>query len=70
MKVLQEAGRNNMMYVWIQCAAFTDSAGHPTRLPLNRMTTGHIEHQINFCNANHYYNIPFSCSFLSVNNCM
>ena len=63
MKALQEAGRSNMIYGLIQCVALPDSAGHPTRLPLNRMPTGCIEHQINFFNANHCYNVIFSCPY-------
>ena len=57
MKNLKEAGRSNIIYGLIRCCSLPDTSGHPTRLPLNRMPTGYIEHQINFFNASHYSNV-------------
>lgn len=57
MKNLEEAGRSNMIYSLIRCVSLPDSAGNPTRLDLKRMPTGYMEHQLNFFNASHYFNV-------------
>ena len=66
MKNLEEAGKSNMIYSLIRCLSLPDSAGHPTRLHLERMPTGYIEHQLNFFNASHYFSVR-SISHVIVN---
>ena len=58
MRKLQLAGRSNMVYGLIRCVALPDNAGtSSSRLPLDRMPTGYIEHQINSFDANHCSNV-------------
>lgn len=53
MKNLQSEHKSTMVCGLIRCIAMPDNCGNPTRLPLARMSTGYIEHQINFFIASH-----------------
>ena len=53
MRNLHAADRSNIIQGLVNCVGLPNDCGDVSRLPLNGMPTGYIEHQIQYFNSSH-----------------